>query len=170
MEYRCFNLRASATKNGRPADQPISCALAADLSPWLSGMPPGSIVFPLHHETAKAMKADLERAGIAYENEDGVADFHSLRACFISAFVRSGASIATVRDLARHAKAETTLKHYAKSELMDQRRCPAATIRPRASIVHEAGSGTTSSLPAYDKIGSVDEGVGEKSATKLTEV
>ena len=67
------------------------------------------------------MKADLKRAGIAYETEDAVADFHSLRAYFISALVRKGASIATVRDLARHAKAETTLKHYAKTELMDLR-------------------------------------------------
>src|SRR5262249_48043771 len=116
------------------ADQPISSALAADLAPWLLGMAPRSIVFPLHHETARALKADLKRAGIAYETDDGVADFHSLRAYFISALVRSGASIATVRDLARHAKAETTLKHYAKTELMDLR-------------------GAVESLPAAIKIG-----------------
>src|SRR5262249_56407415 len=35
-------LSASATKNRRPADQPIPLALARDLSRWLSGKPPGA--------------------------------------------------------------------------------------------------------------------------------
>jgi site-specific recombinase XerC len=107
-------LRASSTKNRKPADQPIPQALARELREWLRGKPPGESVFPLHHETAKAIRGDLEAIGIPYETDDGVADFHSLRAYYVSALVRSGASIAEVRKLARHAKPETTLKHYAK--------------------------------------------------------
>jgi hypothetical protein len=79
-------------------------------------------VFPLHHETARAIRGDLEAAGIAYETEDGVADFHSLRAYYVSALVRSGASITEVYRLARHAKPETTLKHYAKVGAHDLQR------------------------------------------------
>ena len=50
-------LRASATKNRRPAEQPVPLALARDLADWLRDKPPGASVFPLHHETAKAIRA-----------------------------------------------------------------------------------------------------------------
>lgn len=46
-------LAASATKNRRPAEQPIPLALARDLAGWLAGRPAGVPVLPLHHETAK---------------------------------------------------------------------------------------------------------------------
>jgi integrase len=104
-------LAPGATKNRRGADQPISSALAADLRRWIAEMPPAVPAFPLDHETSKAIRLDLERADIPYETAQGVADFHSLRAYFISAFVRAGASINTIQALARHAKAQTTLNH-----------------------------------------------------------
>jgi integrase len=107
-------LRASSTKNRRPADQPISQALARDLRDWLKDKPKGQTVFPLHHETAKAIRADLEAIGVTYETDAGTADFHSLRAYYVSALIRSGASVSELQKLARHAKPETTLKHYAK--------------------------------------------------------
>ena len=106
---------AASTKNGRTADQPISQALAAELRSWLADKAPGEQAFPLHHETAKAICADLEAASIAYQTKEGIADFHSLRAYYVSSLIRSGADIDTVRKLARHAKASTTLDHYAKT-------------------------------------------------------
>jgi integrase len=87
------SLRASSTKNRRPAEQPIPLALVPDLRRWLQDTPAGGRVFNLQHETAKAIRADLEAAGVPYETDEGVADFHSLRAYFVSALVRSGASI-----------------------------------------------------------------------------
>ena len=114
-------LRASATKNRRPAEQPIPHALARDLSTWLRGKAAGASVFPLHHETAKAIRRDLESAGIPYATDDGVADFHSLRAYYVSALVRAGASVKEVQTLARHAKPQTTLSHYAKVSVRDLR-------------------------------------------------
>ena len=114
-------LRANSTKNKRAADQPIAAPLAHDLTVWLQGQPTGKPVLPLHHETAKAIRADLEAAGIPYATDDGVADFHSLRVYFVSALVRSGASIKEVQALARHAKPQTTLNHYAKVSIRDLR-------------------------------------------------
>jgi integrase len=114
-------LRAAATKNRRPADQPIPLSQARDLRAWLRDKPSGRPDLPLHHETAKAIRRDLESAGIPYATDEGMADFHSLRAYYISALVRSGASIKEVQALARHAKAETTLKHYAKVNVRDLR-------------------------------------------------
>ena len=52
-------LKASATKNRRPAEQPIPFALARDVAAWLRDKPPGVPVLPVHHETAKAIRADL---------------------------------------------------------------------------------------------------------------
>jgi integrase len=107
-------LKASSTKNKKPADQPIARSVADLLRPWLRVKPAGKSVFPLHHETAKAMQADLKAIEVPYGTEDGVADFHSLRDYYVTALVRSGRSIKEVQQLARHAKPETTLKHYAK--------------------------------------------------------
>ena len=112
---------ASSTKNRKSADQPISHALAAELRSWIADKVPGESVFPLHHETAKAIRRDLEAAGIDYKTDEGVADFHSLRAYYVSSLIRSGATIETVRELARHAKASTTLDHYAKVGVYDLR-------------------------------------------------
>jgi hypothetical protein len=64
-------LDAAAAKNRRAVEQPIPAALARELAPWLAGKP----VLPLHHETAKAIKADLEAAGVPYETAEGFADF-----------------------------------------------------------------------------------------------
>ena len=75
----------------------------------------------MHHETAKAIRGDLTAAGIPYETDEGVADFHSLRAYFVSALVRAGATIKEVQTLARHAKPQTTLNHYAKVSVRDLR-------------------------------------------------
>jgi hypothetical protein len=57
-------LHASGTKNRKPANQPIALALANELRPWLAGQPGRQSVFPLHHETAKAIRRDLEAASI----------------------------------------------------------------------------------------------------------
>jgi hypothetical protein len=62
-------LKAASTKNRRPAEQPVPLALARDLSAWLRGRPAGEPVFPLHRETARAIRRDLKTAGIPYDTE-----------------------------------------------------------------------------------------------------
>ena len=86
----CITLAARDAKNRRPTDQPIPMSIVAPLRDWLRDKPRGESVFPLHHDTGKAIRADLEACGIPYETEDGVADFHSLRGFYVSALVRSG--------------------------------------------------------------------------------
>ena len=140
-----ITLKASSTKNRRSADQPIPAVLARDLVAWLQDKPAGLPVLPLHHETAKAIRGDLESAGIAYETDEGVADFHSLRAYFVSALVRSGASIKEVQTLARHAKPQTTLNHYAKVSVRDLRGAveslPSPVVRdPKVGVLATVGS------------------------------
>ncbi len=112
-------LRPKDEKSRRGVEQPISTALARVLRHWLVGKAPGQSVFPLHHETAKMIRRDLEAAGISYETEAGFADFHSLRGTYISALVRSGASIKTVQTLARHSNPALTLARYARVDIHD---------------------------------------------------
>jgi integrase len=133
-------LAASATKNRRPAEQPVPVALARDLAAWLADRPAGSSVFPLHHETAKAIRVDLAAAGIPYETDEGVVDFHSLRACFVSALVRAGASIKEVQALARHAKPQTTLNHYTKVSLRDLRGAVESLPSPAPVVLAATGT------------------------------
>jgi integrase len=112
-------LKAAAAKNGKPADQPIARAVADRLRRWLRDKPAGRPVFPLDRDMAKAIRCDLKAIGVAYETDEGVADFHSLRSYYISSLIRSGRSIKEVQVLARHAKAETTLAFYAKVSAFD---------------------------------------------------
>ena len=142
------SLAAGAAKNRLAVRQPIPTALARGLTDWLAGKPPGVPVLPLHHETAKAIRADLEAAGVPYETEDGVADFHSLRAYYVSALVRSGASIKEVQTLARHAKPQTTLNHYAKVSVRNLRGAvESLPVPPRADIVREAADAAGTDPP-----------------------
>ena len=98
---------------------PIPSPLAPELAAWLREKTAGAPVLPLRHETAKAIRADLESAGVPYVTDEGVADFHSLRAYFVSALVRAGVWIKEVQTLARHAKPQTTSTHYAKVSVRD---------------------------------------------------
>jgi integrase len=144
-------LHASDTKNRRLADQPLPMALVSDLSDWLRGKPAGESVFPIHHETAKAIRVDLETAGIPYETDEGVADFHSFRAYFVSALVRSGASIKEVQTLARHAKPQTTLNHYAKVSIRDLRGAVKSLPMPSTTALEPKALAATGTDGQYIK-------------------
>ena len=110
---------AGYTKNGREAVQPLAPALARRLGPWLAELPPGVPVFRLSKRAAEMMRVDLAAAGIDYETAAGVADFHSLRAAYISNLVASGASVKTCQVLARHSTPSLTIGVYAKATVHD---------------------------------------------------
>jgi integrase len=96
--------RSCYTKNGKEAVQPISAALADRLRPWLARKAPRASVFKgMTKRTAEMIRVDLKAAGIPYETDSGVVDFHSLRGDFISYLVSSGASVKTCQTLARHS-------------------------------------------------------------------
>jgi integrase len=112
--------RSCYTKNGKEAVQPISAALANRLRPWLADKALGTSVFDgMTKRTAEMIRVDLQAAGIPYETDEGVADFHSLRGDFISYLVSSGASVKTCQTLARHSTPSLTIGIYAKASLHD---------------------------------------------------
>jgi site-specific recombinase XerD len=112
--------KACYTKNKKQAVQPIAQSLADLLRPWLAKKPRGAAVFErLPHAAADMLKIDLEVAGIPYETDSGVVDFHALRAAYISHLVSSGVSVKTCQTLARHANPGLTIGIYAKASLHD---------------------------------------------------
>ena len=70
-------------------------------------------------KAAKMLRIDLKAAGIAYDNDDGVADFHSLRHTFISNLTAAGVHPKIVQMLARHSSIGLTMDRYTHVGLMD---------------------------------------------------
>ena len=120
-EYPTVTLEAIDSKRRRRDVQPIQPALAALLRPWLAGKPLGIPLFPVTRwAILAAMQADLRAAGVAYETEEGFADFHALRHTFITALAKSNAPVKIVQSLARHSTPTLTLNCYSHVGLFDQ--------------------------------------------------
>jgi integrase len=114
--------RASYTKNGREAVQPIRPDLADALRPWLATKAPGQPIVALPVRTASMLRIDLAAAGIPYRDDAGrVADFHALRGTFITTLIRSGANPRAVQKLARHSTITLTLERYTHLDDSDLR-------------------------------------------------
>lgn len=117
-----IRVRAGYVKNRKDVEQPIRRDLAEALRPWLAKKPIGTMpVFNVRNlklKTAPMMRFDLEAAGIQYIDEDGRhADFHCLRHSFVTALVRSGASVKQAQVLARHSTPVLTLAVYSHVEV-----------------------------------------------------
>lgn len=144
-------VRGGYTKNKREAVQPLPPGLAGRLAGWLADKPAGVPVFDLPKRTADMLKVDLAAAGIPYQTDEGCADFHSLRAVYISNLIASGASVKSVQKLARHSTPSLTIGIYAKARPEDLANAVAALpdLDPHANRGAESGSESTDcgSLP-----------------------
>jgi hypothetical protein len=116
------------TKNKKAACQYLPNKLAAGLAAFAdSGMIPSLyekartrrplpenplLYVPTH--ALKMLSKDLERAGIAKENEEGHTDFHALRVASITLASEAGANVKELQSFARHADPRLTTKVYAK--------------------------------------------------------
>jgi len=117
-----ITVAAAYSKRRRDDAQPIRPDLAKLLIPWLEGKPPGSPIFgDLTKHTNLMIQADLEAAGIAYQDPEGrFADFHALRHSFVTALAMSSAPVKVVQSLARHSTPSLTLGVYSHVGLFDQ--------------------------------------------------
>ena len=93
---------------------PIPSDLVKMLRPWLATFAPDAKLWPgdwaKKRRGSKIMMADLERAGVAYRNDDGhQSDFYALRHTYLSRLGRSGASPKAMQRLVRHTTVQLTL-------------------------------------------------------------
>ncbi len=133
---------AGHSKRRREDRQPIRADLADALAQWLTGKPKGERVFQgTMHRTGAMLRFDLRRAwqrwtretppgaqrrekrraGFLREADDSgrVADFHSLRATYITSIVRGGASVKVSQTLARHSTPVLTMNVYTRLGVHD---------------------------------------------------
>ncbi len=133
---------AGSSKRRREDRQPIRPDLADALRPWLAGKPSGVPVFARRMDkTAAMLRADLRRAWYLWVTElppgrerrerrrtlflreaddDGrVADFHSLRAFYVTALVKGGATVKVAQTLARHSTPVLTMNVYSRLGVHD---------------------------------------------------
>ena len=159
LTARSFNLdatpptvtvAATASKHRQEDVLPLHPDLATMLRGWLKGVQPGEKLFPRlgNRKTHVMVRKDLARAGIQYETEEGIADFHaSGRHTYITELLRNGVSLPEAKELARHSDIKTTMR-YTHIGINDQAKAiaalrlvelknPVASDTPRASTSPE---------------------------------
>ena len=99
---------------------------------WTKGLEPCDKLFP-HLDRRKTwlmVKKDLERVGIPYVNEDGIADFHAAgRHTHITELLRSGATLPEAQKLARHSDIHMTMKYATLASTIRRRPSPTCRLR-----------------------------------------
>ena len=110
-------IRASISKNGKLAEQPLRPEFVRELRPWLAKHDPDQRLWAgrWYRRAAKMLRVDLLAAGVKYATKDGVCDFHSLRAVYITELAEAGVDIKSLQTLARHSTPVLTMNVYAKA-------------------------------------------------------
>ena len=117
-------LRAEDSKHRKDDVIQLRASLAQRLRVACSSKGRWDVVFPMPKSlrAAEMLRSDLERAKIPVADDDGrVLDFHSLRHTFISNVLRSGASAAVVKSLARHSTLVLSVDTYGHLEDGEER-------------------------------------------------
>jgi hypothetical protein len=82
------------------------------------------------------VQKDLERIGIPYESEEGIADFHAAgRHSHITELLRNGTTLPEAKELARPSDINMTMK-YAHIGIVDQAKAVAKLPAPRNGALH----------------------------------
>ncbi len=109
-----LTVEAACSKHRRKDVLPLHPELVELLKVWLRGKSRSDVLFPklAKRRTWLMVKKDLERVGIAYITEEGIADFHAAgRHTHITELLRNGASLPEARELARHSDIRMTMKY-----------------------------------------------------------
>jgi integrase len=128
---------AMHSKHRKNDTLPLHPDLVSMLREWL----PTLGTSPLFPNLAKKklyrmIQVDLKLAGIPYETEDGIADFHAAgRHTYITQLIRSGASLPEAKELARHSDIKMTLR-YTHIGICDQSKALANLPSVSAIALH----------------------------------
>ena len=145
-----ITVEAACSKHRRKDVLPLHPDLVTMLRKWLKGLSSADKLFPKldRRKTWLMVKKDLERVGIPYENEEGIADFHaSGRHTYITELLRNGATLPEAKNLARHSDINMTMR-YTHIGIDDQARAVANLPSPtrRNEPVGETESKTQPAL------------------------
>ncbi len=127
-----LTVQAAFSKHRRKDVLPLHADLAAALRVWMKGRDRSQRIFPEldRKKTWLMVKKDLLRAGIPYQTEDGIADFHAAgRHSHITQLLRNGATLPEAKELARHSDVKMTMR-YTHIGIQDQARALASLPTP----------------------------------------
>jgi hypothetical protein len=107
----------TAIKHRREDVQPLRPSTARALSRFVAGR--GAVEsacgLPAAWRPPRALRRDLEAAGIPFSDESGRRfDFHALRGMLATRLLASGASVKAAQSLMRHSTADLTVSVYAR--------------------------------------------------------
>lgn len=142
-------IAAACSKHRRTDVLALHSELVDSLPNWLCALKPTDFLFPqlANRKTWLMVKKDLERVGIPYKNDAGIADFHaSGRHTYVTQLLRGGASLSQARDLARHGDIKMTMK-YTHLGLADQ--VEGLKVLPRVTMASQQII-STASQPTCD--------------------
>ena len=128
---------AGYSKRRRTDTLPLRADLADLLARWMQGRSgplwPGTWL----ERSARMIRRDLEAAGIPYETDAGVFDFHALRHQFLSDLAQSGVHPKVAQELARHSTISLTMDRY--SHVLDGQKTDALESLPSLGNGHQSG-------------------------------
>ncbi len=179
MDEPAIFLSGSDAKNHKDILQPINAELAAELRPWLKARKAGVPVFtmPSKANVVRMFREDMAHARIAFlkrrkpggerrklrqgdflrsvDGEGRYADFHALRATFITMLARANVPLKVLQTLARHSTPVLTMNAYATMGISDMDAAVATlpSFNPRTANEPERrvlrATGTTDTAPVY---------------------
>ena len=125
-------VQAAYTKNRRDDTVPLPVEVAQHLRRWLArrisrakwgtlSLDRQQRLWPgtWYRRAADMLKADLAEAGIPYEQDGQVFDFHALRAQYATLLGKQGVNLQTAQALLRHSDPKLTARTYTKLGITD---------------------------------------------------
>jgi hypothetical protein len=133
-------VEARSSKHRKKDILPLHHDLVPQIREWTKGNGRDEPLFPKlgKRKTWLMVKKDLERVGIPYRTDDGIADFHAAgRHTHITELLRNGATLPEARELARHSDVRMTMR-YTHISLDDQARALRSLPSPCQDIVRKS--------------------------------
>ena len=115
-------VQAACSKHRKKDTLPVHPELKALLTVWLPGLQINEFLFPKvdQRRTWLMVRKDLERVGIPYRTDEGIADFHAAgRHSYVTGLLTNGVDLAKACGLARHSDVRMTMR-YAHIGLNEQ--------------------------------------------------
>ncbi len=134
-------VEAAASKHRKKDVLPLHAELVAMVRQWIDGLADDEPLFPklAQRKAYKMIQRDLQECGIAYETDEGVADFHAAgRHTHITGLLLSGVKLVEAKELARHSDVRMTMK-YTHVGLEDQAK--AVNLLPALKLPAEEATG-----------------------------
>jgi len=109
-----LTVEAKSSKHRRKDTLPLHTDLLPLIRGWIANLAVDEPLFPLlaKRKAYKMIRRDLEEAGIPYETDEGLADFHAAgRHTHITGLLKNGVSLVEAKELARHSDVRMTMKY-----------------------------------------------------------